>query len=49
MDVNHRRLDWLLPDWLEDVGAFGQSANEDMSTGSFTVFPFMTHSSHIYL
>lgn len=32
-----RRLDWLLPDWLEDVDAYSQTLNEDMISVYYTV------------
>ena len=32
-----RRLDWLLPAWLEDADAYDQSINEDMMTVYYTV------------
>lgn len=32
-----RRLDWLLPKWLEDADAYDQSINEDMITVYYTV------------
>jgi hypothetical protein len=32
-----RRLDWLLPSWLEDVDAYSQSINEDMISVFYTV------------
>jgi len=32
-----RRLDWLLPAWLEDADAYDQSINEDMVTVYYTV------------
>jgi hypothetical protein len=32
-----RRLDWLLPTWLEDVAAYDQSMNEDMRTIGYTL------------
>ena len=32
-----RRLDWLLPSWLEDAGAYDQSIDEDMVTIGYTV------------
>lgn len=32
-----RRLDWLLPDWLEDVDAYSQSMNEDLISVFYTV------------
>ena len=37
VDNIHRRLDWLLPSWLEDAGAYDQSINEDMVTVYYTV------------
>lgn len=33
----NRRLDWLLPAWLEDVDAYSQSINEDMISVFYTV------------
>lgn len=33
----HRRLDWLLPSWLEDADAYDQSINEDMTTVYYTI------------
>jgi len=33
----HRRLDWLLPSWLENANAFDQSIDEDLSTVAYTV------------
>ncbi len=35
--MTHRRLDWLLPKWLEDADAYDQSINEDMVTVYYTV------------
>ena len=32
-----RRLDWLLPSWLEDAAAYDQSIDEDMVTIGYTV------------
>lgn len=32
-----RRLDWLLPSWLEDAAAYDQSINENMVTIGYTV------------
>ena len=32
-----RRLDWLIPAWLEDVNAFDQSIDEDMLTVYYTI------------
>jgi Late exocytosis, associated with Golgi transport len=32
-----RRLDWLLPAWLEDADAFDQSINEDMLAVGYTI------------
>jgi Late exocytosis, associated with Golgi transport len=32
-----RRLDWLLPSWLEDVSAYDQSIDENMLTVGYTV------------
>jgi hypothetical protein len=32
----HRRLDWLLPSWLEDATAYDQSIDEDMVTVYYT-------------
>ena len=37
MGMGHRRLDWLLPAWLEDADAYDQSINEDMTTVYYTV------------
>ena len=37
MAQNVRRLDWLLPSWLEDAGAYDQSIDEDMVTIGYTV------------
>ena len=37
MDVFRRRLDWLLPSWLEDAGAYDQSIDEDMVTIGYTL------------
>ena len=34
---DHRRLDWLLPSWLEDVNAYGQSTDEDMVDVGWTI------------
>lgn len=34
----HRRLDWLLPKWLEDPNAFAQNKNLDISTIFQTFF-----------
>lgn len=33
-----RRLDWLLPAWLEDAGAFDQLVDEDLSSGKHLIF-----------
>ena len=33
----HRRLDWLLPSWLEDASAYDQSIDEDMETVYYTI------------
>lgn len=35
--ASHRRLDWLLPSWLEDVNAYDQSIDEDMTTVYYTI------------
>jgi hypothetical protein len=35
-DMN-RRLDWLLPSWLENANAFDQSMDEDLSTVGYTI------------
>lgn len=32
-----RKLDWLLPSWLEDVNAYDQSIDEDMLTVYYTI------------
>lgn len=32
-----RRLDWLLPSWLEDTAAYDQSIDENMVTIGYTV------------
>lgn len=32
-----RRLDWLLPSWLENANAFDQSMDEDMSSIGYTI------------
>jgi hypothetical protein len=32
-----RRLDWLLPSWLEDVDAFSQSTDADLVDVAYTV------------
>jgi hypothetical protein len=32
-----RRLDWLLPSWLEDVSAYSQSSNEDLTSVGWSV------------
>ncbi len=32
-----RRLDWLLPSWLEDVDAFSQTSNEDLIDVAYTI------------
>lgn len=32
-----RRLDWLLPSWLEDAAAYDQSIDENMVTVGYTV------------
>jgi hypothetical protein len=32
-----RRLDWLLPSWLEDSNAYDQSMDEDMTTVYYTI------------
>ena len=37
LDMIHRKLDWLLPSWLEDADAYDQSINEDMSTVGYTI------------
>ena len=37
VDVFRRRLDWLLPSWLEDAGAYDQSIDEDMVTIGYTL------------
>jgi hypothetical protein len=33
----HRRLDWLLPSWLENVDAYSQSTDENMIDVLYTV------------
>lgn len=35
--IERRRLDWLLPSWLEDADAYDQSINEDMVTIYYTI------------
>lgn len=35
--MSSRRLDWLLPAWLEDANAFDQSMDEGMSTVAYTI------------
>ena len=37
MQQQHRRLDWLLPSWLENVDAYSQSTDEDMTEVFYTV------------
>lgn len=32
-----RRLDWLLPSWLEDANAYSQSIDEDMISVGYTI------------
>eukprot|EP01038_Epipyxis_sp_PR26KG_P009590 gene9590-12916_t len=36
MNIGNRRLDWLLPKWLEDVDAYSQSTNEDVVSVAYT-------------
>ena len=36
-NITRRRLDWLLPSWLEDSSAFDQSEDENLSTVGYTV------------
>lgn len=36
-EVYRRRLDWLLPSWLEDVNAYDQSMDEDLSVVGYTI------------
>lgn len=35
-EYSQRRLDWLLPQWLEDANAYSQSINEDMLSVVYT-------------
>lgn len=37
MDPARRRLDWLLPSWLEDVDAFSQTSDEDLIDVAYTI------------
>jgi hypothetical protein len=37
MTGSRRRLDWLLPSWLEDYSAFDQSSDENMITVYYTI------------
>jgi hypothetical protein len=37
IDGFHRRLDWLLPSWLEDASAYDQNMDEDLDTVFYTI------------